>query len=113
MDLATTLTAVGVIGSIILGVVTLLRTMRQDKRNLAAENLDEIFDGNQKLLENYAKDNEGLRKRVSELESEMAELKIQRQEEIDALITERNKLSHQLIKSQSENAKLIQQLGSL
>lgn len=103
-------TAIGIISSLVLGILTLLRTLKQDKRNRAAENLDEIFDGNQKLLENYAKDNEALRLRVSDLEAEMATMKIEKQTEIDELITERNGLSHKLLKSQAQNAKLIRQI---
>lgn len=111
IDWTALLTAIGVVGSIILGVIALLRSVRQDRQNLAAKNLDEIFEGNQKLLDNYSKDNENLRKRVSELEVEMAQIKIEKQSEVDQLITERNELSHKLLKSQADNAKLISQLG--
>lgn len=100
----------GFISSLILSIITLARTIKQSKRNRAAENLDEIFEGNQKLLENYAKDNEALRKRVSDLENEMAQIKHEKQVEIDSLTTERNDLSHKLLKSQANEARLIKQL---
>lgn len=101
---------VGLVSTFLLSSIALARTLKQDRRNKAAENLDEIFEGNQKLLENYAKDNEDLRKRVTGLETEMSTVKLEKQAEIDVLTTERNGLAHKLLKSQANEARLIRQL---
>lgn len=120
MDWVALLTAIGVIGSIILGIVTLMRTLQKDKqdnrniaRNLAAENLDEIFDGNQKLLKNYSDQIDKLTLRVIDLEKENSIIKLEKQTEIDTLTAERNELGHKLLASQGENAKLIKQLAGV
>lgn len=97
------------IPSFALGLLAFLRSRKIDKRNAAAENLDEIFEGNQKLIANLQLDNENLRKRVVKLEEGLVDL----QRQHDEVITERNKLSHQLIKTQQENVSLRQKLTEL
>lgn len=110
MDWQLFFTALGIVATIVFSSIALFRTFRQNRIDSAGENLTEIFDGNQKLIENISKDNEALRKRLTDLELKFAEDSHAKQEEIDRLTAERNELGHKLLKSQANEAKLIKQL---
>ena len=64
-------------------------------------------------MKNLSDDNVSLRKRVTDLEAELSHVKVDMQREIDNVTAERNDLSHKLLRSQQENAKLITQLGGV
>lgn len=100
----------GILSTFLLSGLALWRTIKQDRRNAAAQNLEEVFDASSKVIKNISDDNDDLRQRLRTLEGDMAAMQQTFQAKIDELTTERNQISHKYLKVQRENVVLKQQL---